>query len=302
MRASTNRIDSLSVKMCVRLAVFVSFIFVFCSVTNADDFQPDDVLIYKTIHQTNLKLHVFKPDQLSADDKRPAIVFFFGGGWQGGNPKQFFEQAEHFSRQGFVAFSADYRVRSRNKTTPFECVKDGKSAIRWVRQHAAELGVDPNRIVASGGSAGGHVAACTGMIDGHEEAVGDLNISSRPNAMILFNPVLDTTKKGYGSARFSNEQQTALSPNHHVRSGLVPTLVFHGTADTTVPFENAERFERLMKQAGNHCRLVSFEAANHGFFNGKFFRPGTKNLQPYQKCLRECDAFLNKLGFIAASE
>jgi hypothetical protein len=69
-------------------------------------------------------------------------VFFFGGGWVGGSPKQMYQQAKVMAEQGMVAFSADYRVASRNKTTPFECVKDGKSAIRWLREHAAELGID----------------------------------------------------------------------------------------------------------------------------------------------------------------
>ncbi len=105
---------------------------------------------------TSLKLDVFEPAGLKPTDHRPAIVFFFGGGWSGGDAKQFYQQAKAMTEQGMVVFSADYRVKSRNKTTPFECVKDGKSAIRWVREHAAELGIDPDRIVAAGGSAGGH--------------------------------------------------------------------------------------------------------------------------------------------------
>jgi acetyl esterase len=84
-----------------------------------------------------------------------------------------------------VAMSAEYRVIGKHKTTPFECVQDGKSAVRWIRQHAAELGVDPDRIVAAGGSAGGHVAACIGVIQGHEEEGGNTNISAMPNAMII---------------------------------------------------------------------------------------------------------------------
>lgn len=288
--------------MHVRLTLSLFAVSILGSIAVADDFQPDEAFVYKSIGDTQLELHVFKPSKLTDGEQRPAIVFFFGGGWNGGDPKQFFEQAEHFAKKGFVAFSADYRVRSRNKTTPFECVKDGKSAIRWVRQHAAEFHIDPNRIVASGGSAGGHVAACTGIIKGQEEAGEDLKVSSLPNAMILFNPVLDTTKNGYGAGRFSAEQQTTLSPNHHIRKGLVPTLVLHGTADTTVPFENAQRFERLMKNAGNDCWLVAFDGATHGFFNGMFFRPKTKILKPYQKCIEESEAFLDRLGFRMTSK
>jgi acetyl esterase len=234
-------------------------------------------VIYKTVNGTELKMDVFEPAGFKATDHRPAIVFFFGGGWVGGSRGQFYQQAKVMADQGMMAFSADYRVGNLHKTTPFECVKDGKSAIRWVREHAAELGVDPDRIVAAGGSAGGHVAACTGVIEGHEEAGEKATISSMPNAIILFNPVLDTTAKGYGAKKFTPEQQTDLSPCHHVRKGIVPTIIFHGTADKTVPFENAERFAKLMKEAGNVCVLVPFEAKDHGFFNGSIFRKGNSD-------------------------
>jgi len=240
--------------------------------SQAADIAPSRSVTYKTVNGIELKLDVFEPAAFKAADHRPAIVFFFGGGWVGGSPKQMYQQAKVLAEQGMVAFSADYRVASRNKTTPFECVKDGKSAIRWVREHAAELGIDPDRIVAAGGSAGGHVAVCAGVIEGFEEAGQKTSVSSIPNAMILFNPVLDTTDKGYGEKKFKPEQQTDLSPCHHVRKGIVPTIVFHGTADKTVPFENAERFTKLMKDAGNECVLIPFEGKDHGFFNGSFFR------------------------------
>ncbi len=261
--------------------------------------EPDRLIPYKSADGVELKLHVFEPEGLKTSDHRSAIVFFFGGGWTGGDAKQFYQQARAMSDRGMVAFSADYRVKSRNKTTPFECVKDGKSAIRWVREHAAELGVNPERIVAAGGSAGGHVAACTGVIEGHDEKGENMAISSVPNVMILFNPVIDTTDKGYGANRFRPEQQTELSPCHHVRKGLVPTILFHGTADHTVPFENAERFTRLMKEAGNECVLVPFEGKDHGFFNGSFFRKGNGDTD-YDLTIRRSVEFLTAHGFLSA--
>lgn len=262
------------------------------------NYDPDKRMTYKTADGVELKLHFFDPEGLKPSDRRAAIVFFFGGGWNGGTPKQFYEQARVLADRGMVAISAEYRIKKRHKTTPFECVKDGKSAVRWIRQHASELGVDPSRIVASGGSAGGHVAACTGVIKGLDEAGEDLAVSSIPNAMILFNPVLDTTAKGYGLKSVGKSRQTEISPCHHVGAGIVPTLVFHGTADTTVPFENAERFTRLMKEAGNVCHLERSHGNGHGSFNGIHFRPKTKDLGPYNHSIKASVSFLELHGFL----
>lgn len=268
----------------------------------AEAFQPSREIVYKQASDTDLKLHVFNPQGHKPTDQRPAIIFFFGGGWNSGTPAQFYEQAQHLADLGMVAISADYRVKSRQGTSPFESVADGKSAIRWVRQHATELGIDPNRIVASGGSAGGHVAACTGVIEGYDEPGEDLTISSVPNAMILFNPVIDTTEKGYGVDRVGHDRKFEISPTHRVRSGIVPTLFLHGTTDKTVPFKNALDFMVRMREASNDCELIATEGKGHGFFNGKFFRPKTKDTLPYEHSMESTETFLSKLGFLPSDK
>jgi len=257
---------------------FIIFSLLFSSYCVAGKIVPNDTLLYKQTKQGDLNLYVFYPNNEKAGNNRAVIVFFFGGGWTSGNPTQFYQQCEYYAKHNIVAISADYRIKNKNKTTPFECVKDGKSAIRYIRSHYKELGIDPEKIIASGGSAGGHVAACTALIEGFEESGENLSISSVPNALVLFNPVLDTTEKGYGASKLKGKE-TLISPNHHIRANLPPTILFHGTSDHTVPFTNATFFEKEMKKAGNICKLVPIKGADHGFFNGSYFRPknGDKN-------------------------
>ena len=243
-----------------------------------------------------LNFHVFYPNGNIPTKKTPTIVFFFGGGWTGGTPTQFYEQSEYFASRGMIAISAEYRTKSKHNTTPFECVKDGKSAVRWLRGEGLKIGVDPDRIVASGGSAGGHVAACTGVIEGYEEQGENLNISSKPNAMILFNPVLDTTKKGYGWKKM-NGQETVISPVHQIKEGIPPTLTFHGDADKIVPYENAARFDSLMRNSGNKSILITAQGENHGFFNGSYFRKNSDG-KYFEEYMHESDVFLKELGYV----
>jgi acetyl esterase/lipase len=275
------------------LTLLISLVF---GLIEAQLYQPHDTIIYKHTGQGDLSLHCFYPNDYKKNDQRPAIVFFFGGGWVGGTPKQFYQQSTHLASLGIVCFSAEYRVRNRHKTSPFESVKDAKSAVRYLRQHAAELGINPAKIVAAGGSAGGHVAACTGVITGKDEAGENLTISSVPNAMVLFNPVLDTTEKGYGAEKVKG-RETEISPCHHVKKGIVPCILFHGTADKTVPYENAVRFDSLMLASGNDCDLVPTINKGHGFFNSSWFKKANKD-EDYKKIMYELELFLWKHSYL----
>ncbi len=265
---------------------------------------PSDTLVYKYLRGGELKLYVFYPQgvkpsaaELSTGAlKRTAVVHFFGGGWTGGTPKQFYEQCAFYAAHGMVAITADYRVKSRAHTTPFECVNDGKSVIRWVRSHAATLGIDPDRIVASGGSAGGHVAVCTALIPGHDDISDDWAVSCVPDALILFNPVLDTTAAGYGSGKVKG-RETEISPNHHITEGLPPTILFHGTDDHTVPFANAAFFAKTMRAKGNACTLFPIKGADHGFFNAHSFKASNDNTH-FDFTMTKALQFLEGLNFV----
>jgi acetyl esterase len=271
--------------------------------------------VYKTVGDTRLSLYIFEPPaapsataplpaSASAAKNRPAIVFFFGGGWTSGSPAQFEQHCRALAARGMVAITADYRVSSRHKVKPVDCVADAKSALRWVRTHAARLGIDPRHIAAGGGSAGGHLAAALATLPGFETPGEDTAVSAVPDALVLFNPALVFAPlPGLALGDFADRVPTDrmgtapknLSPAHHVKKGAPPTIIFHGQADTTVPYATAEAFTRVMQAAGNRCELVGTPGATHGFFNY-----GRGDNAAYRATLAATDAFLVSLGWLPA--
>ena len=259
-------------------------------------------VVYKTVGDTQLHLHIFRPTKQRT--KAPAIVFFFGGGWRSGTPAQFEQQCRYLASRGMVAMTAEYRIRNLHGTLATACVADGKSAVRWIRANAKRLGVDPGRIAAGGGSAGGHVAACTGVIAGFEGKGEDGKISSVPNAMVLFNPpcVLAPVpaRKDFLNAEniVSLRERMGvapveLSPWHHVRKGLPPTLVLHGEEDPTVKFWTAKVFVEKMQLSNNAAELAAYPGEAHGFFN--YGRGGNRM---FIATMRRTDEFFVKLGWL----
>ena len=252
--------------------------------------------IYKTIDTTKLSMIIYYPDNFSTKNLYPAIVFFFSGSWIKGNVNQFKTQAEYFSSRGMVCVLADYRVKSRNKTTPFDAAKDAKSAVRYLRENAKQMGIDTNKIVAAGGSAGGHLAALTGNIIGLEELNENLRVSSKPNALVLFNPVFDNGPTGYGFDRVGGEEHyREISPIHNIRKGSPPTIVFLGTEDILVPVATAETYKQKMKEVGSRCELYLYKGEKHGFFN---YKGKNKDNTIYNDILKKTDQFLVSLKYI----
>lgn len=255
---------------------------------------------YRKVGETELKVWIFEPAHKAAKPL-PAIVFFFGGGWASGSPTQFEPQSRHLASRGMIAIVADYRVKTRQDAKPADCVSDAKACVRWVRANAARLGIDPDHIAVGGGSAGGHLAASVATLPGLDSANDDKSISCLPNALVLFNPAtvlapfpgLDL--KGFGAgldkAKFGCEPEE-ISPLHHVKKGTPPTIIFHGKADTTVPYTTVEKFTEVMKAAGNRCELVGYEGQPHGFFNKS----------QYAETLAAADDFLVSLGYLPAKK
>ena len=189
--------------------------------------------------------------------------------------------------------SAEYRVKSRNKTTPFERVKDGKSAIRWLRQNAKKLGVNPKKIVAGGGSAGGHVASAAATVPGLNEKGEATTVSCVPNALVLFNPVYNNGPSEYGHKRVKRRYRE-ISPAHNIRKGVPPAIVFFGTKDQLVSVKTAKAFQADMKKVGSRSELMLFPGEKHGFFN-----KGRRGDVAYRKTVKAMDAFLKSLDLVA---
>ena len=248
---------------------------------------PAEVVVYKDSVKPKLRLHIYNPPGHSAKDNRPAIVFFFGGGWKGGSHKQFEKQSRYLASRGMVAICADYRTAQSHKTTPAECVKDGKSAVRWIRSHAGELGIDPDRLAAGGGSAGGHVAAATATTKGFDEDGEDATVSCMPNALVLFNPVYDNGPGGYGHSRVT-EYWKEFSPMHNIHKDMPPTIVYLGDSDNLIPVSTGETFQKKMKDLGLRSELHIYKNMPHGFFNKARF----------YETLLETDRFLTSLGYL----
>jgi acetyl esterase/lipase len=257
--------------------------------TRAEQFPPDNSMIYKTIGETELRLHIFLPKDHAPSDLRPTAVFFHGGGWKGGTPSQFFPQARHLADQGMVAISSQYRLRSTDGVDPDECVRDAKSTVRWVRQHAAELGIDPQRLMVGGASAGGQLALAAALITGFEPEGEDASISVVPNALVLFNPVIDMGPGGVGHDRVKPYWES-ISPLQNVTAGAPPTLILSGTEDNLIPVSDIEQFETRMQAVGARCDVVLYEGAGHGFFN-----EGKKHYAP---TIGAMDDFLRSLGYL----
>jgi acetyl esterase len=252
---------------------------------------PSRRITYKKVGDIELQLHVFDPSP-RPNKPMPAIVFFFGGGWSGGAPSQFYHQSKYLSQHGIMAISAEYRTKRNGGVQPSECVKDGKAAIRYLRKHARQLGVDPNRIASAGGSAGGHVAAATGTVKGFEHKDEDMSVSSRPNAMVLFNPVYDNSKNGYGYNRVKDYWKE-FSPLHNIDKNTPPAIVFFGSAEKLVKIPVMKEFKAKMKALGIKSELTIYEGPGHGFFNY-----GKDDNKWFLATMTEAHNFLKALGWI----
>ncbi len=226
-----------------------------------------ETFFYRPDGTPPMRLFVVKPAGWKAGDRRPALMFFFGGGWTTGTPKNSIFWAKFAADLGMVGIAPDYRTKGRNDVSPLGSVADSRAALHWVQEHAAELGLDPARIAVGGNSAGGHVALWTALAatpPGSDPAEAPRR---KPAALILFSTVSDTSvAKGYTPKRFGADA-VALSPLHQLEPKMPPVLAFHGDADKTVPLGQATALRDALQAGGNLCELHIVPGGGHNFGN-----------------------------------
>lgn len=228
-------------------------------------------------------------------DPSAAVIFVHGGAWSSGTPLSFEPFAGHLSSLGVPTFSVGYGLKvdsglvGNNDPGQFvvEAIQDIRFAIRWVRANSAELGVDPDKIFISGGSAGGHLSlmASLGQDASFNASGDDLNVSHEVSGHVLFNPVLKTEGTGsFGQASLVNHygagfDPTLVSPIDQIADQLDATLIMNGTADTTTPLSVAYDFQTTVEQSPNQGAVEVIEYANqtHAFFNASPYLEETRD-------------------------
>ncbi len=250
---------------------------------------PTRQVVYKTVGGKGLLLYIFEPapEKTPAPNKaaksRPAIVFFHGGAWQIGHPVMLFRQCAYLAGRGMWAASAQYRlvgnqpgVAPNERARVADCIEDAKDAIRYVREHAEELGVDPQRIVAGGGSAGGHLAAATAVAPDEKEPPSGKSVSCKPNLLVLFNPAL-----------FHQGAQGTLKLEHFTPK-TPPMIMFYGTKDPMLK-DFARPLQAQAVKMGFSLESYEAEGVGHSFFNDSPWR---------ERTLWQIDRFLAKHGYL----
>jgi len=249
--------------------------------------------VYRETPQGELTAHVFSPPaSLPAIGPRPCVIFFHGGFWDTSMVTQFVPHCLHFAARGALAITVETRVSAKHGTGPVEAMEDAREMIRWARRNAEMLGIDPQKITV-GGAAGGAWLALMVTLPKDKEMPSADGVSCRPQALLLFSTLLNTTPKGTMSAKFPDVRTAKrLSPLSMARRKLPPMMLFHGKNDRVTPIEEARKFARKLHWRGNVCDLVDYDRADHSFFN--FNVSGTF----FELTVNAADDFLTKRGLL----
>lgn len=254
---------------------------------------------YRDVGGQELQAYVFSPEGGPTADPVVAVLLFHGGGWSVGEPQWTFGAARRFAAHGMVAIPVQYRL-SEGDVTPIEALADVCAAFRWAREHAGELGIDPERVAGYGVSAGGHLvtsAATIGCPRATASATG-----SEPDALLLWSPALDMARDGWFERKLQGRAAAeAYSPIEHVRASTPPTSIVQGDADTLTPLRGAERYCARLVELGGTCDLNVYEGVGHLLTRNLDYQEGDFDPDPEAVAagIEEHLRFLRELEFIA---
>ena len=228
----------------------------------------------------------FPPKHYATTAKVPGLILFHGGGWSVGSLNQFRAACAYFASRGLVCATAEYRMLTKDEakalpageTRKRVCVTDAKSAIRWFKQHAGELGIDPARIITGGGSAGGHISALATLNPGLNDPADPTDFDTSVVAYLWFNPAFSPADEVY----------PAIDVLRFVNKDLPPAIVFFGTTDSWKAGWDAA-YAKWREAGVTSIDLRLAEGEKHSFLNK----------DPWQTVtLVAADRFLGGLGLL----
>jgi acetyl esterase/lipase len=204
-------------------------------------------------------------------NNRPAVLFIHGGGFKMGDKAEFRSASvcADLARAGYVVVSCNYILSTKDKPGVWpQNIADCREAVRWMRQNATDLGIDPQRIASAGGSAGGYLALMVGLTDETPELGGNPKaaISSKVSAVIDMYGV--TSGGNYAKnmlVDFGMDTDTIFSPISYVSSKSVPILILHGNADKTVNIRQSRSLEEALIKNKVDYNFVEVEEGEHTF-------------------------------------
>lgn len=253
-----------------------------------DNYSKGKVYVYKQVDGVNREMEIFFPQGHDASGRTiPGIILFHGGGWGGGSREAFSYQCKYLASRGMVAATVTYRLRTKadraamkdGQSSKRVCIPDVKSAIRWFKQHANELGVDTNRIVAGGGSAGGHISLLGTTNPGLNDPNDPNNVDASVAAYVLFNPALSK----------SDKTDTDVDFLQHLKADFGPAIVFFGSEDKWLKNGWTPAAAKMKALGITSVDVRIAEGQTHAFFNKQPWKDIT---------LIAADKFLNKLGYL----
>lgn len=265
-------------------------------------------ITFKTAGEEELKLWVYDEGNPTQDKGRTAVIWIHGGGWNSGSPDYFGDDYNYFTKLGAVCFGVEYRLVSKTENDPqgrrlIEALTDCFDAIVHVKRNADKYGVDTEKIVVIGESAGGHLALCTAT-----SVVNRMNPEAVPNIVVAYNPVMSTIDRWSASAaktdgmNLSVEEFYArydilksISPSCNIVKNNIPVLFLTGIDDRCVyPGEVVDFYERYLA-AGNNCELELYPNTGHAFALPFWYDNDRVSLN---KSLKKTEEFLGKYGYL----